>query len=143
MPFSDFKQRYSILAASAIPTGFVDAKVASEKLVEALQLDENEFRIGHTKVFFRSGIVGELEDLRDERLSKILSQFQAYCKGNLQRNLRKHLGLKDWSWWKLWGEVRPMLALAADEAKAEEDAKAAAELGNKVTEMLAEKDKML
>merc|ERR1712142_571601 len=75
----------------------------------------------------------------------------------LQRNLRKHLGLKDWSWWKLWGEVRPMLALAADEAdmkekeealaaakaKAEEDAKAAAELGNKVTEMLAEKEKMM
>merc|ERR1719312_1999690 len=175
MPFSDFKQRYSIIAASAIPTGFVDAKVACEKLIEALQLDENEFRIGHTKVFFRSGIVGELEDLRDERLSKILSQFQAYCKGNLQRkqyehmraqkvglrvlqrNLRKHLGLKDWSWWKLWGEVRPMLALAADEAdmkekeealaaakaKAEADAAAAAELGNKVTEMLAEKDKMM
>merc|ERR1712168_1202927 len=166
---------YTIIAASAIPAGFIDAKVACAKLIEALQLDENEFRIGHTKVFFRSGIVGELEDLRDERLSKILSQFQAYCKGNLQRkqyehmraqkvglrvlqrNLRKHLGLKDWSWWKLWGEVRPMLALAADEAdmkekeealaaakaKAEEDAKAAAELGNKVTEMLAEKDKMM
>merc|ERR1719447_682835 len=73
----------------------------------------------------------------------------------LQRNLRKHLGLKDWSWWKLWGEVRPMLALAADEAdmkekeealaaaKAKADAAVAAELGNKVTEMLAEKDKMM
>merc|ERR1712042_141003 len=175
MPFNDFKQRYGILAASAIPSGFVDGKVASEKLIGALQLDEAEFRIGHTKIFFRSGIVGELEDLRDERLSKILSQFQAYCKGNLQRkqyehmraqkvglrvlqrNLRKHLGLKDWSWWKLWGEVRPMLALAADEAdmkekeealaaakaKAEADAAAAAELGNKVTEMLAEKDKIM
>merc|ERR1712136_113788 len=171
MPFSDFKQRYTIIAASAIPAGFIDAKVACEKLIEALQLDENEFRIGHTKVFFRSGIVGELEDLRDERLSKILSQFQAYRKGNLQRkqyehmraqkvglrvlqrNLRKHLGLKDWSWWKLWGEVRPMLALAADEAdmkekeealkaaqeKAAADAKAAEELGNKVTDMIAEK----
>jgi len=175
MPFNDFKQRYGILGASAMPTGFVDGKVASAKLIEALQLDESEFRIGHTKVFFRSGIVGELEDLRDERLSKILSQFQAYVKGNLQRkgyekmkaqkvglrvlqrNLRKHLGLKDWSWWKLWGEVRPMLALAADEAemkekeealaaakaKAEADAAAAAELGAKVTDMLAEKDKLM
>merc|ERR1719402_1335617 len=156
MPFSDFKQRYTIIAASAIPAGFIDAKVACAKLIEALQLDENEFRIGHTKVFFRSGIVGELEDLRDERLSKILSQFQAYCKGNLQRkqyehmraqkvglrvlqrNLRKHLGLKDWSWWKLWGEVRPMLALAADEAdmKEKEEALAAAKAK-------AEKDKMM
>jgi len=174
MQFNDFKQRYGILAASAIPAGFVDGKVACAALIEALQLDESEFRIGHTKVFFRSGIVGELEDLRDERLSKILSQFQAYCKGSLnrieyekmraqkvglrvlQRNLRAHLALKDWGWWKLWGEVRPMLALASDEAdmkakedelkaaqeKAAADAAAAAELGNKVTEMLADKDKL-
>jgi len=175
MPFNDFKQRYSILAAAAIPTGFVDGKVASTALIEALQLDASEYRIGNTKVFFRSGIVGELEDMRDERLSKILSQFQAYCKGHLQRkeyqkmrerkvglrvmqrNVRKYLQLKDWSWWKLWGEVRPMLALAADEAdmkekeealkaaqeKAAADAAAAADLANKVTDMLAEKDKLV
>merc|ERR1712096_169607 len=75
----------------------------------------------------------------------------------MQRNVRKYLQLKDWSWWKLWGEVRPMLALAADEAdmkekeealkaaqeKAAADAAAAAELGNKVTDMLAEKEKLV
>merc|ERR1712042_163535 len=43
MGFNDFKQRYQILAASAIPPGFIDGKVACEKLIEALQLDENEF----------------------------------------------------------------------------------------------------
>merc|ERR1712048_6846 len=85
MLFNDFKQRYQILAASAIPSGFIDGKVACEKLVGALQLDESEYRVGMTKVFFRAGIVGELEDMRDERLSKIISQFQAYCKGHLMR----------------------------------------------------------
>merc|ERR1712142_274212 len=83
MLFADFKQRYQILAASATPAGFVDGKVACEKLMEALQMDENEFRIGLTKVFFRAGIVGELEEMRDERLSKIIAQFQAYCKAHL------------------------------------------------------------
>merc|ERR1711872_483779 len=63
MLFNDFRQRYQILAASAIPSGFIDGKVACEKLVGALQL----------------------EDMRDERLSKIISQFQAYCKGHLMR----------------------------------------------------------
>ena len=77
--------RYQILAASAIPAGFVDGKVAAEKLIEALQLDTSEYRVGLTKIFFRAGIVGELEDMRDERLSKIISQFQAYCKGHLMR----------------------------------------------------------
>merc|ERR1712048_821973 len=85
MLFNDFRQRYQILAASAIPSGFIDGKVACEKLVGALQLDESEYRVGMTKVFFRAGIVGELEDMRDERLSKIISQFQAYCKGHLMR----------------------------------------------------------
>lgn len=77
--------RYQILAASAIPAGFIDGKVAAGKLLEALQLDESEYKLGNTKVFFRSGIVGDLEEMRDERLSKIMSQFQAYCKAILAR----------------------------------------------------------
>merc|ERR1712002_855138 len=175
MPFNDFKQHYGILAASAIPSGFVDGKVASEKLIGALQLDESEFRIGHTKVFFRSGIIGELEDMRDERLSKILSQFQAYCKVSLQRveykkmrdrrvglaclqrNIRKYFGMKNWTWWKLYVQVLPMLTVAAAEAdmkaqeealkaaqeKAEADAKAAAEAAEAVAKAEEDKKKML
>merc|ERR1711962_154203 len=138
MGFNDFKQRYQILAASAIPPGFIDGKVACEKLIEALQLDENEFRIGLTKVFFRSGIVGELEEMRDERLSKIISQFQAYCKGHLervefkkkkdrivglavlQRNIRKFFAIRNWPWWKLYLLVQPMLSVARAEEEMEE-----------------------
>ena len=85
MNLISFNIRYQILAASAIPSGFIDGKVAAEKLIDALQLDQSEFRVGTTKVFFRAGIVGELEDMRDERLAKIISQFQAYCKGHLAR----------------------------------------------------------
>merc|ERR1719312_695063 len=175
MAFSDFRQRYQILAASAIPAGFIDGKVACAKLIEALQMDASEFRIGLTKVFFKAGIVGELEEMRDERLSKIISQFQAYCKGHLmrieykkmcdrrlglaviQRNVRKFLMLRNWSWWKLYIKVQPLLSVARAEdemkekeeelarakEKAEADAKAAAEAQEKVTEMLQEKEKMM
>merc|ERR1711931_127513 len=149
MPFNDFKRRYQILAASAIPAGFVDGKVACEKLIEALQLDENEFRIGLTKVFFRAGIVGELEEMRDERLSKIISQFQAYCKAHLariefkkmkdrvvglavlQRNIRKFFAIRNWPWWKLYLLVQPMLSVArAEEEMEEKEAALAAALEN-------------
>ena len=85
MYFLKLHSRYQILAASAIPSGFIDGRVAAEKLIDALQLDQSEYRIGTTKVFFRAGIVGELEDMRDERLAKIILQFQAYCKGHLAR----------------------------------------------------------
>lgn len=40
---------YTILAPTVIPKGFVDAKVATEKVVGAIQLDENDFKFGHTK----------------------------------------------------------------------------------------------
>merc|ERR1739838_462965 len=142
MQFADFKQRYQILAASAIPPGFIDGKLACEKLIDALQLDENEFRIGLTKVFFRAGIVGELEEMRDERLSKIIAQFQAYCKGHLmrieykrmkdqvvglsvlQRNIRKFFAIRNWPWWKLYLLVQPMLSVcrAEDEMQEKEEA---------------------
>jgi len=141
MLFSDFRQRYQILAASAIPTGFVDGKVAAEKLMEALQMDASEFRIGLTKVFFKAGIVGELEEMRDERLAKIISQFQAYCKAHIQRieykkmkerreglaviqrNVRKFLYIRNWPWWKLYLLVQPMLSIvrAEDEMKEKEE----------------------
>lgn len=42
--------RYTILAPTILPKGFVDAKVASEKLVKATNIDEGEYRFGHTKV---------------------------------------------------------------------------------------------
>ena len=44
-------RRYSILAPNAIPAGFVDGKVASEKILAALDMGDN-YRIGHTKVFY-------------------------------------------------------------------------------------------
>ena len=80
-----FISRYSILAAASIPAGFVDGKVAVEKLLEALQLEDTEYKVGNTKVFFRSGIIGELEEMRDEKISRIMAQFQAYCKGYISR----------------------------------------------------------
>ena len=149
--------------------------MAVEKLIEALQLDQSEYRVGITKVFFRAGIVGELEDMRDERLSKIISQFQAYCKAHLmrieykkmldqrigmgviQRNVRKYLFLRNWTWWKLYCQVLPMLSIvrAEDEMKAKEeelkkaqekaeaDAKAAADAAAKLTETIVEKEKLM
>merc|ERR1711936_1115231 len=158
MMFADFKQRYQILAASAIPPGFIDGKVACEKLIEALQLDENEFRIGLTKVFFRAGIVGELEEMRDERLSKIIAQFQAYCKAHLerveykkkkdrivglavlQRNIRKFFAIRNWPWWKLYLLVQPILSAALENAEA--NAKKLTDIEEQLTVVLREKEKL-
>ena len=83
--------RYSILAPNVIPPGFVDGKVVTEKVLGALQMDQNDYRLGHTKVFFKAGVLGALEDMRDERLSKIMSNFQARIRGYLIRKNYKKL----------------------------------------------------
>jgi len=140
MVYSEFKQRYSILAPNAIPAGFVDGKVAAEKVLAALDLGDN-YRIGHTKVFFKAGILGQLEEMRDERLSKIISNFQARIRGFLirqnykklqdqrvalsviQRNIRRWMSMRNWQWWKLYTRVKPLL----NQAKAEDEMKKQAE----------------
>jgi len=137
MIYSEFKQRYAILAPNAVPPGFVDGKLVTEKVLAALQLDENDYRLGHTKVFFRAGVLGQLEDMRDERLSKIISLFQSHIRGYymrrnykklidqrvalsiIQSNIRGWLNLRNWQWWKLYTRVKPLLSIA----RAEDDMK--------------------
>ncbi|XP_068992450.1 myosin heavy chain, muscle isoform X16 [Neodiprion pinetum] len=126
MVYPDFKLRYMILAP-AIMTAEKDPKVGAAKCFELIGLDPDSYRIGHTKVFFRAGVLGQMEELRDERLSKIVSWMQAFVRGYLtrkdykklqeqrlalqvvQRNLRKYLQLRTWPWWKLWQKVKPLL----------------------------------
>ncbi|KAK7113251.1 hypothetical protein V1264_012571 [Littorina saxatilis] len=139
--YSEFKQRYSILAPNAIPQGFVDGKQVTDKILTALQLDTAEYRLGTTKVFFKAGVLGMLEDMRDERLSKIIAMFQAFIRGYLvrkqykklqdqriglsviQRNVRKWLALRNWLWWKMYCKVKPLLnvARAEDDMKKKEE----------------------
>jgi len=141
--YSEFKQRYSILAPNAIPEGFVDGKQVTGNILSALQLDPMEYRLGTTKVFFKAGVLGTLEEMRDERLSKIIAMFQANIRGYLmrksykklqdqriglsviQRNIRKWLGLKNWLWWRLYVKVKPLLNVARE---ADEMAKKVGEL---------------
>ena len=56
-------------------------------------MDQDQYKLGHTKVFFRAGVLGGLEELREERLSKILAYLQAHIRGYLMR--KKHQKLLD------------------------------------------------
>ncbi|XP_067089110.1 myosin-16-like [Osmerus mordax] len=133
LQYPEFKQRYYILNPNVIPKGFVDNKKASELILGSIGLDDMEYRIGHTKVFFRAGVLAKLEDLRDERLAKIMTMLQARLRGSLmraefkkmldrrialiaiQRNVRKFLQLRYWGWWKLYTKVKPLLNVARQE----------------------------
>lgn len=100
---------------SSIPEGqFIDNKKASEKLLGSLDIDHNQYKLGHTKVrnnttidtqkgninravlllipcvckykvFFKAGLLGLLEEMRDDRLALIITRIQARSRGVLAR----------------------------------------------------------
>lgn len=55
--FADFRQRYEILTPGVVPKGFMDGRKASQLILEALNMDKNQYRVGNSKVFFRAGVV--------------------------------------------------------------------------------------
>merc|ERR1739848_403958 len=91
IPFQEFRQRYELLTPNVIPKGFMDGKKAFEKMINALELDPNLFRIGQSKIFFRAGVLAHLEEERDLRITDLVVKFQAYCRGLLARKKLRRL----------------------------------------------------
>uniref|UniRef100_A0A7N6A4M3 Myosin, heavy chain 11b, smooth muscle n=1 Tax=Anabas testudineus TaxID=64144 RepID=A0A7N6A4M3_ANATE len=150
--FQEFRQRYEILAASAIPKGFMDGKQACCLMVKHLDLDPNLYRIGQSKMFFRTGVLAQLEEERDLKLTVVIIAFQAQARGFLarkafskrqqqltamkviQRNCACYLKLKNWQWWRLFTKVKPLLQVTRQEeemGQKEEELKSAREVAAK------------
>jgi myosin protein heavy chain len=127
--------RYELLTPNAIPKGFMDGKLACEKMIVALDLDPNLYRVGQSKIFFRAGVLAQLEEERDNKISDLIVNFQAWCRGLLarrnyqkrlqqlnairiiQRNCAAYLKLRNWSWWRLYTKVKPLLEVTKHEDK--------------------------
>ncbi|MGH0129638.1 UNVERIFIED_CONTAM: hypothetical protein FKN15_048343 [Acipenser sinensis] len=131
--FQEFRQRYEILAAGSIPKGFMDGKQACAIMIKALELDPNLYRIGQSKIFFRTGVLAHLEEERDMKVTVVIISFQAQARGHLarkafakrqqqltamkviQRNCAAYLKLRNWQWWRLFTKVKPLLQVTRQE----------------------------
>uniref|UniRef100_A0A8C8CVD9 Myosin heavy chain 11 n=1 Tax=Oncorhynchus tshawytscha TaxID=74940 RepID=A0A8C8CVD9_ONCTS len=131
--FQEFRQRYEILAASAIPKGFMDGKQACGLMIKHLDLDPNLYRIGQSKIFFRTGVLAQLEEERDLKITVVIIAFQSQARGFLarkafakrqqqlmamkviQRNCAAYLKLRNWQWWRLFTKVKPLLQVTRQE----------------------------
>merc|ERR1712242_223083 len=126
MVYPEFKVRYNILAAAAVAKAKND-KAAAKGVLDAIKAEPEKYRLGHTKVFFRAGYLGHMEEVREDRIGSVLSWLQAQARGKasrlvfkkmqdqklalycLQRTIRNwHIG-KTWLWWQLWLAVKPNL----------------------------------
>eukprot|EP00095_Tigriopus_kingsejongensis_P011311 maker-scaffold14_size734282-snap-gene-6.29 protein:Tk11311 transcript:maker-scaffold14_size734282-snap-gene-6.29-mRNA-1 annotation:"myosin heavy muscle isoform x29" len=126
MIYPDFKARYNILAASLVAKA-KNAKMAAKAVLDSVALAPEKYRLGHTKVFFRAGILGFMEELREDRVALVLSWLQATARGKqsrmifkkmqdqklalyaCQRSIRNYYIGKTWPWWQLWLALKPNL----------------------------------
>merc|ERR1711963_434769 len=127
MFYPEFKARYNILAAKLVAKAKNDKSAASAVLDGAVKLDKEKFRLGHTKVFFRAGILGYMEEVREDKIGSVLAWLQSGARGKssrmqfkklqdqklalycCQRAIRNALMAKTWKWMQIWLAIKPNL----------------------------------
>merc|ERR1712121_426870 len=126
MMYPEFKGRYNILAAKAVAKAKND-KSAAKAVLDAVKLETEKYRLGHTKVFFRAGILGYMEEVREDRIGTVLSWLQSQARGKAsrlvskkmqeqkmalyccQRALRNRKIATTWKWMEIWMAIKPNL----------------------------------
>merc|ERR1719435_835833 len=127
VPHADFMTRYSIVAPKIFADLANDPKECALKALVAAGMDADSFRCGKTKIMFRAGMLSTLEEIREGALTKIIVKMQCQARRVLvhvaydvkrrekvaleciQRNVKKYFGLKNWPWWLLYCELKPLL----------------------------------
>merc|ERR1719320_412603 len=154
--YPDFMNRYKLLAAEIFNT-VPDKKKAVQQAFGKIGIDAEKYRVGNTKVFFRAGVLGEVEEIRDDKLSAMMSLLQAQCRGYksrkaykklesqrtyllvVQRNLKKHMNIRTWLWYGFWMQLKPKLNVGR-ERQMLDDLAAAAEKAEKNVVIANEKN---
>merc|ERR1719223_1314019 len=126
MVYAEFKGRYNIIAARAVAKAKND-KAAAGAVMDVIKLDKEKFRLGHTKVFFRAGILGYMEEVREDKIGSVLAWLQSGDRGKAsrmqfkklqdqklalyccQRALRNMMIAKTWNWMQIWLAIKPNL----------------------------------
>ncbi|CAO3654116.1 unnamed protein product [Mucor fragilis] len=129
LSFDDFRKRYQVFCPDLMDrNAFIDGRTACQMLVKQMSLSSDSYQIGTTKIFFKATVLASLEELRDNKLSVCITQFQAMCRGRMarqyqtrfsrqtdairvmQRNARIYVTLREWPWWKIYAKLKPLNA---------------------------------
>ncbi|XP_050019390.1 myosin-15 [Alexandromys fortis] len=127
MLYDDFKQRYCILNPRIFSKSeFLSGRKAAEEILGFLAIDHSQYQCGVTKVFLKLSILDQLEERRDEKISKLFTLFQARARGKLMRitfqkileerdalvliqeNIRAFMAVKNWLWMRLFLKIKPL-----------------------------------
>ena len=117
--YPDFVHRFIIIKPKEVHAAMPDLKACTKIILESIEAMNDKWRIGHTKVFFRAGAVGCVEEERENCIKNILNYIQGLGRGYtsrmeykkmiyrkdqipiMQRNMKKYLFFRDWTWYFL------------------------------------------
>ena len=117
--YPDFVHRFIIIKPKEVHATMPDLKGCTKIILESIEAMNDKWRIGHTKVFFRAGAVGCVEEERENCIKNILNYIQGLGRGYtsrmeykkmiyrkdqipiMQRNMKKYLFFRDWTWYFL------------------------------------------
>lgn len=159
LPFAEFRSRYEVLCKN-MPKGYLEGQRAAITMLEKLALDKSLFRVGITKVFFRAGVLAELEEKRDMLIAEIIAKFQSAARGFtqrriahkrlyraeatriIQRNFHVYLDLCDNPWWQLLTNMKPLLGATRTSSEVKKRDEEIKKLGEKVKAEEAERKRI-
>merc|ERR1711887_323212 len=126
--YADYRMRYWILGQEEINSSS-DNKKAVWALMDKIKFDREFYRLGHTLVFFRAGALGKLEEYRDVIVNRLIRYIQGVCYQRLrfrdfakrrdqrelinvcQRQFRKYVSMREWSWFVIIQKTRPLIGM--------------------------------
>lgn len=156
LTFAEFRSRYEVLCEN-MPKGYLGGQEAAKIMLDRLKMDRAHYRVGLTKVFFRAGVLADLEEQRDSLIRDIMSRFQSIARGFMQRrvafkqlyraeatrviqrNLNVYLDLQANPWWRLFVRMKPLLGATRTASEVKKRDEKIEQLQVKLKEEAAEK----
>ncbi|KAL7834740.1 hypothetical protein SRHO_G00289870 [Serrasalmus rhombeus] len=129
---SDNAYQFMLTEMTLITTNPYDFPMCSQGQITVASIDDKEELVA-TDVFFKAGLLGTLEEMRDEKLAALVTMTQAVCRGYLMRrefvkmmerresiytiqyNIRSFMNVKHWPWMKVYYKIKPLLKSAETE----------------------------
>ena len=78
--YPDFVHRFIIIKPKEVHAAMPDLKESTKIILSSIEAMNDKWRLGHTKVFFRAGAVGCVEESREECIKAILNYIQGLNK---------------------------------------------------------------
>merc|ERR1711990_942692 len=154
--YPDFVHRFIIIKPKEVHACGADLKQGTKVILESIKEMNDKWRLGHTKVLFRAGAMGCVEEVRENSIKAILNYIQGLARGYcgrmeykrliykknqipiMQRNIKKYLFFRDWTWYSLVNGTKRFIGQVDMEAEIqalEEEAAVACKAYDEVVEV--------